>query len=258
MDFSLKEDQNRSVVGQNRSESAEESELTSRSQRVFRTIRNELAFEVVFVLICCILAIGLNIKVTIAVVLLCLKFAIPDFVTAYLVFQHDPSRSNGLALAFLFMATGMARACQFALIALLTLGCVVVPFLGPIGVGNLAAIGMLTGFVCTFVFLACVFPLTFLAYVVSVLSGNKYLFAAGLTKLRRSSTEKKSSIELKPEISIRKLGVASGISLSVCLISSLFLIPFWVNIGPEILLLVVAVFVSPFFWIKILESRSLS
>lgn len=212
-------------------------------------VRNELAFELAFVVLCFVLAIGLNLKVVLAVVLTCLKFAIPDFVTACLVLKNDSSRAHGVGVAFLFLATGMARASQFAFMALFFSACVVVPFIPGMAWRQLFAVGLGTGFVCAFGFLAFVFPLTFVAVLIAKKANIELWFASELTKLRRSSDAKRAKIKLQIGRSVGILSLVSGISLAVCLVSLLFLMPQQGIVLDLALILLLGAFVLPIPWI---------
>lgn len=233
-------------------------EATQPTERpLLRRVRNEAIFEIAFVAICFCLAIGLNVKIVLAVVLTCLKFAIPDFVTAFLIVKHDPSRAHGIAVAFLFLATGMARASQFAFIALMVTACLLVPmFAGWVG-GQFFAIGLGTGFVCAFLFLASVFPLSLVAVLIAKTQNLKLSFASQLTKLRRMSEKKRRELppnkQVKLDIfrSINVISIAAAAGLAVCSVSALFLMP---KIGPIGLVFVLGAFVLPLLWIPFMAT----
>jgi hypothetical protein len=213
-------------------------------RQILRRIRNEIGLEVGFVILCLVLAIGLSTKIMLAVVITCLKFAIPDFVTAYLVYQNDPDRRHGIALAFLFIAAGFARASLFAFVALIIVMLISVPIFGGPGVmGQAFDIGMETGLKCTIGFLFVVFPLTLVATIISWATNTKLEFASGLTKLRRSPEAKKESINLDVRKSIKALAITSAFSLTVVLISLLTVI--------ESFLLVIGAFCLPLVWMPI-------
>ncbi len=229
--------------------------------KVLRRVRNELAIEVVFVVLCFVLAISLNGKVAIAVVVACLKFAIPDFVTAFLVWKHDSSRRHGIALALLFMATGMARASQFAFAAGLLIACTIIPWLGAMGMGNIGAVGLGVGFVCAYGFLASIFPLTFVAAAISYVSKTRLYFASGLTKLRRmndsmENKSKRDQITLDVEKSLRVLATASGISLAMCIVGLLFLIPQNAIGNAAVPAVMIAGAILPFVWIPVFHTNT--
>ena len=239
-----------------RTGSLEDNEEPSLPAKVLRRIRNELAIEVVFVVLCFVLAISLNGKVAIAVVVACLKFAIPDFVTAFLVWKHDSSRAHGIGVALLFMATGMARASQFAFAAGLLIACTVIPWLGAMGMGNIGAVGLGVGFVCAYGFLASIFPITFVAAAVSKFSKTKLHFASGLTKLRRiidnaQNENKRKQVTLDVERSLGVLATASGISLAMCIIGLLFLIPQNAMGNAAVPLVLISGAILPFVWIPV-------
>lgn len=218
--------------------------------RILRRLRHELMLEIGFVVVCLILAIGLDGKIALAVVLACLKFAIPDWVTAYLIVRYDPSRGHGMGLAFLFVATGLVRASVFAFIALIIGASLFVPVFAQLGWRNPAAVGLGTGFVCAYGFLATVFPLVLAATLISFFSETKLSFASGLTQLRRRSCENRKTIRLNVETSLNRMGVASGISLAVCIISLLFLKPLG-DRNMAVALVLLASFILPFIWMPI-------
>ena len=222
---------------------------SDKTTTVFRKVRNELAFELAFVVLCFVLAIGLNFKVVLAVALTCLKFAIQDFVTAYLVVKNDSSRAHGVGVAFLFLATGMARASQFAFIALFFSACLILPFIPGMAWRKLFAIGLGTGFVCAFGFLAFVFPLTLIAVLIAKKANIELWFASELTKLRRSSDAKRAKIKLQISRSVGILSMVSGISLAVCLIGLLFLMPQQGVVLDLALILLLGAFALPIPWI---------
>lgn len=214
-----------------------------------KKLRNEFVFEIAFVVTCLALVIGLQLKIVLAVVLTCLKFAIPDFVAAYLVLKHDPSRLHGIGVAFLFLATGMARASQFAFIALFASACILAPAIaGQVG-RQFAALGLFTGFVCAFSFLASVFPLSLIAVIIAKKWSIKLSFASQLTKLRKANANARSKwkeVFLDVGRSVTVISMASAAGLTVCLISLLFLLPpkgFFNNIA--VLVTMLSAFVLP-------------
>ncbi|MFK7768258.1 MAG: hypothetical protein AB8B55_13625 [Mariniblastus sp.] len=223
-------------------------ENVSPRKTVLRKIRNELAYELIFVVACLALAISFNLKIVLAVVLTCLKFAIPDFVTASLVFRHDPSRAHGAGVGFLFLAMGMLRASLFAFIAMLVACVVIMPVFAGLAGRNQIAIGLGTGFVCAFGFLGSVFPLSFVAVVIARFSSVRLSFASQLTQLRRSSESSRGKIELSVSQSIKRISVASGIGLTVCLIGCLFLFPLEGAVLALVLPIMLSAFVMPFIW----------
>ena len=221
------------------------------SSRVLRRVRNEFMLEIGFVLLCIVLAIGLEAKVALAVVLACLKFAIPDWITAYLVLRYDPGRAHSLGMLLLFVAAGLVRASVFAFVALFAGAFLFEPVFAQLGWRNPAAVGLGAGFICAFSFLGTVFPLTLAATLISFVTDTKYSFATALTRLRRRSESDQSSIELDIESSLNRMGVASGISLAVCITGLLFLLPLD-DVGPAFgLTLLAAAFVLPFVWMPI-------
>ena len=222
--------------------------------RVLRRLRHELMLEIGFVAICLMLAIGLEGKVALAVVLACLKFAIPDWGTAYLVLRYDPALAHGVAISLLFFVTGLARASVFAFAALLIGACLFVPVFNQMGWKNPAAVGLGAGFLCAYGFLASIFPLTLAATAISFLTSTKLSFADGLTKLRRQVGEQRDLTRLDVVASLRKISFASGISLSVCLISLLFLIPLEKGNSILVLLLMAGSFILPFVWMPVFVS----
>ncbi len=216
--------------------------------RILRRLRHELMLEIGFVAICLMLAIGLEGKIALAVVLACLKFAVPDWGTAYLVLRYDPTFAHGVPVSLLFVATGLARASVFAFAALLIGAFLFVAVFNQMGWRNPAAVGLGTGFFCAFGFLASIFPLTLASTAVSYLTSTKLSFAGGLTKLRRQVGERREMVRLDVPGSLRKIGFASGISLSVCLISLLFLLPLGKGNTVVALSLLAGSFILPFVW----------
>ena len=217
-----------------------------------RRLRNEVAFEIAFVVFCFALAIGLQLKIILVVVLTCLKFAIPDFVTAYLVLKHDPSRAHGLGVASLFLANAMTKASLFAFIALFAI-VTLIPNNFAVG-QNLIGTGLMTGFVCAFAFLASSFPPSMAAVIIARTNRIKLSYASQLTKLRRASSRARKNqkeIELDVGTSINWISVKSALGLTVCLTSLLFLMPPNVNGILNLVFMVIfaSAFTLPFVWI---------
>jgi len=206
-----------------------------------KRIRNELAIETVLVIAGFLLAFGLTAKIVLAIVISCLRFAIPDFIAAWLVFRCDPDRWHGIAVAILFVAKGFARASIFAFVVFFICIGVSIPLGGPRG--QLVAAGVGTGGLCAYGFLAVIFPLALTAAIIAWTTGKKLEFAAGLTKLRRSKVSDQSTISLDVWKGLKFVGIASGVSLAVTLIIPLTVIT---NIG-----FFVAAFIAPFVWIPI-------
>lgn len=231
--------------------SHETGEISTRfGSRILRRLRHELMLEVGFVVLCLALAIGLEGKIVLAVVLACLKFAIPDWITAYLVLRFDSSRAHGIGVALLFVAAGLVRASIFAFDVLLIGVILFVPVFAQLGWRNPAAVGLGTGFVCAFGFLATVFPLALAATVVSFFSNTKLSFASGLTQLRRRVDGNGKEIKLDVASSLNRMAVASGISMAVCTISLLFLKPLG-DQNNAVALVMLASFIMPFVWMPI-------
>ena len=194
--------------------------------RILRRVRHELMLEIGFVVLCVALAIGLEGKIALGVVLACLKFAIPDWITAYLILRYDHSRAHGAGMALLFVVWGLVRASGFAFIAMLIGAFLFEPVFAQLGWRKPAAIGLGTGVVSAFIFLGAVFPLTLAATFVAFRADMKFSFATGLTRLRRKSESDSNPVVLDIENSVKKIAVASGISLAVCVTALLFLLPF--------------------------------
>jgi len=209
-----------------------------------KRIRNEIAIEAVLVLVGFLLAFGLTTKIVLAVVVACLRFAIPDFITAWLVLRCDPDRWHGIAVALLFVAMGFARASIFAFVVFGVCICISIPLGGPRG--QFVAAGFGAGFLCAYGFLAAVFPFAFTSAFIAWKNSKKLEFAAGLTKLRRSKGTDRSTVSLDVWKGLKFVGIASGLSLMVTLIIPLTVIP---NIG-----FFVAAFIAPFVWIPIFWS----
>ncbi len=230
-----------------RSENPKVDDLESRHRRnkTLGRIRNELAFEIVFLAIGAALAIGLTTKIMLAVVITCLKFAIPHFITGWLILKHDPDPWHGRALALLFVAMGFFRASFFAFSGLIAgVFLMLIVFGRP--VGQFANVGFGTGFLCAYGFLAIIFPLALCAACIAWRTGKKLEFAAGLTKLRRNEFAADKEVTLDVWESLKLIGIASGISLSISLI-----LPLTVSRNP---IFFVAAFISPFVWMHVFWS----
>jgi len=211
-----------------------------------KRIWNEFAIEAVLVLVGFLLAFGLTAKIVLAVVITCLRFAIPDFITACLVIRCDPDRWHGIAVALLFAAIGFARASIFAFVVLVVLLCILIPLGGP--PGQFAAVGFGTGFLCAYGFLMAVFPFAFAATLIAWKTDKKLEFAAGLTKLRRSKEADQQPIKLEVWKGLKFVGIASAFSLAVTLIVPLIVIPS--------IAFVFAAFIAPFVWLPIFWSTT--
>jgi len=192
----------------------------TQSQRLLRRVRNELAIELSVILICFVLALGLNFKITLTLVLMCLKFAVPDFVTAYLVLTHEDSRAHGFALACFFVATGMFRACVGAWICLVIIAILLMTIFAQVLIGPPVATIIETALACANGLALIIFPLTFVGYVTAKLSGIRVYFAFGLTKLRRTSdVKKKNEVAIDVHASLWWLEFFSSSSLALGLIA---------------------------------------
>ena len=212
-----------------------------RYSSVVKRIGSELSIEALLVLAGFLLAFGLTAKIVLAVVVSCLRFAIPDFVTAWLVLRCDPDRWHGIAVALLFVATGFTKASIFAFIVFFICLGVSIPFGGP--QGQFAAAGFGAGFFCAYGFLVVVFPFAFIAAIIALVTRTKLEFAAGLTKLRRRKDTERTEIRLDVWKGLKFVGIASGLSLTVALIIPLTVIQ---NIG-----FFFAAFLAPMVWIPI-------
>lgn len=208
-------------------------------------IRNELTIEAVLVVVGFALAFGLTTKIMLAVVVTCMKFAIPDCITAWLVLRHDSDRWHGIAVAFLFAAMGFARASIFAFVILFAGVAVMIMLGGPAGAGQLLTAGFGAGAICAYGFLAIVFPLAFSAAMIAWRTGTKLEFAAGLTKLRRSKSDAdRSKVNLEVWPGLKFVGIASGLSLVITMI-----LPLTVMQGELFaLIFVLGAFLSPPIW----------
>jgi len=211
-----------------------------------KRIWNEFAIEAVLVLVGFLLAFGLTAKIVLAVVITCLRFAIPDFITAWLVLRCDPDRWHGIAVALLFAAIGFARASIFAFAGLIVILCILIPLGGP--QGQLAAVGFGTGFLCAYGFLMAVFPFAFAAALIAWKTSKKLEFAAGLTKLRRSRNTDQQAISLDVWKGLKFVGIASAFSLAVILIVPLTVTA---NLGFANLGFLFAAFTAPIVWLPI-------
>ena len=213
-----------------------------------RRIRNELTIEAVLVVVGFALAFGLTTKIMLAVVVTCVKFAIPDCITAWLVLRHDTDRWHGIAVSLLFVAMGFARASIFAFVVLFAGLAVMLMLGGPAGAGKFVTAGFGAGLICAYGFLATVFPLAFCAAFIAWRSRMKLEFASGLTKLRRSNSDaERSKVSLDVWPGLKFVGIASGLSLAITMV-----LPFFVfknAMFPLIYLL--AIFLSPFIWMPI-------
>ena len=210
---------------------------TNKHGRLSR-IRNEVAIEIVLVVVGFTLAFGLTTKIVLAITVSCIKFAIPDWITAWMVLRSDPDHWHGKAVALLFVAIGFTKASIFAFIVLFAmLGGTIL--LGGPG-GQLWAAGFGSGFLCAYGFLVVVFPLCLAAAIIAWKTDKKLEFAAGL-----SATSSRAKVDL--DVWKGKLvGISSGLSLTVTLIASLTVVH---NIIPFLL-----AFVSPFIWMPIFWS----
>jgi len=223
---------------------SEGSEDSTGRRSTLRRIRNELAIEALLVVIGFALAFGLTTKIMVAVAFTCLKFAIPDWITAWLVVRCDPDRWHGRAIGLLFVALGFLRASIFAFAALIIILGSTLLSEGP--PGKLAAAGFGTAFLCAYGFLATVFPLSLLAAIIAWKTNNKLEFAMGLTKLRRSNGASQSQISLDVWQGLKFVGIGSGVSLAVTLIAPLIVLPS--------LIFGFAAFIAPFVWMPIFWS----
>ena len=210
---------------------------TNKHGRLSR-IRNEVAIEIVLVVVGFTLAFGLTTKIVLAITVSCIKFAIPDWITAWMVLRSDPDHWHGKAVALLFVAIGFTKASIFAFIVLFAmLGGTIL--LGGPG-GQLWAAGFGSGFLCAYGFLVVVFPLCLAAAIIAWKTDKKLEFAAGL-----SATSSRAKVDL--DVWKGKLvGISSGLSLTVTLIASLTVV---LNIIPALL-----AFVAPFIWMPIFWS----
>lgn len=206
----------------------------------------EFAFEFVLVVLGFALAFGLTTKVIVAIVVTCLKFAIPDFITGWLVLRRDPDRWHGRALALLFVSMGFVRASVSGFVVLIAGLFVLLMLGGPAAGGDALTAGFGVGFICAYGFLSVVFPITFLAFVIAWVTGKKLDFAAGLTKLRRSKNATAKEIDLSVWKGLKGVGIASAFSLSISLIVPLV----WISN----LAFLVAAFVLPVTWMLIFWS----
>jgi hypothetical protein len=217
--------------------------------RLFARLRYEFALEAAVGLACFALAFGLTLKISIAIVMMCLKFAVPDWVTAYLVLRADPDRWHGVGVSLLFVAAGFARASFFAITALLFSAMTIIPLLNGLAPRNALGAGAATALVCAYFFLLGVFPFAFAAALVARVSGTKLEFARRLTKLRRSTDIEARKIHLEVENSLALMSYASAVSLSGWVVSTLFFtgpnaLPGWVG-----LIYLLMTFGMPFLWI---------
>lgn len=222
--------------------------MKSNGRRTIRRIRNELAIETVLLVIGFGLAFGLTTKVVVAIAFACVKFAFPDWGTAWLVARFDPDRWHGIAVSLLFVAMGFLRASVVAFALLLVLlGILLVSGRPPKG---LVAAGFGTGFLCAYGFLATIFPLALGATLISWESNRKLEFASGLTKLRRRAEDDQQEDRLNVGKSLKTIGIASGISLAVSLILPMFYV--------ASLIFFFAAFVAPMIWMPIFWSVTAS
>ena len=215
-----------------------------------RRIRNELSIEAVLVVIGFALAFGLTTKIMLAVVVTCVKFAIPDCITAWLVLRHDTDRWHGIAVSLLFVAMGFARASIFAFVVLFAGLAVMLMLGGPAGAGKFVTAGFGAGLICAYGFLATVFPLAFCAAFIAWRSRMKLEFASGLTKLRRSNSDaERSKVNLDVWPGLKFVGIASALSLTITMVA-----PLVVARGMLSLFFIVAAFLSPLVWMPIFWS----
>ena len=216
---------------------------TNKHGRLSR-IRNEVAIEIVLVVVGFTLAFGLTTKIVLAITVSCIKFAIPDWITAWLVLRSDPDHWYGKAVTLLFVAIGFTKASIFAFIVFFAMLGVTILLRGP--GGQLWAVGFGSGFLCAYGFLAVVFPLCLAASIIAWKTDKKLEFAAGLTKLRRSAASSRLKVDLDVWKGLKLVGVSSGLSLTVTLIVPMTVVH---NIIPFLL-----AFVSPFIWMPIFWS----
>ena len=217
-----------------------EASQTNKHGRLSR-IRNELAIEIVLVVVGFALAFGRTTKIVFAITVSCIKFAIPDWITAWMVLRSDPDHWHGKAVALLFVAIGFTKASIFAFIVFFAMIGATILLGGP--GGQLWAAGFGSGFLCAYGFLVVVFPLCLAATIIAWKTDKKLEFAAGLTKLRRSADSNRSEVDLDVWKGLKFVGISSGLSLTVTLI-----IP--MTVVPGIILFLLA-FVAPFIWMPI-------
>ncbi len=218
-------------------------------RRILGKIRNEFQIELVVTVVCFLLALGLSTKLIVATTTACLRFALPDVITAVLILKYDPNRWHGIAVAFLFLALGMCRAATVALVAVfavvfvfMTLG--LVP-------GKLIGTSMATGLIIVYAFLLLIFPSTFAAFVIAKFANLKLYFAHELTDIRRSESESENMDTLDVSASLNLIAIGSAISLSIVVCSSLFIFAMFPNAvaGPEVFLVMFGAFAAPPIWI---------
>ena len=222
------------------------------SKQLLRRLKYEFLIETLVAVVCFCLAFGLTFKISIAIVLMCVKFGVPDFVTAYLVVRNDPDRWHGIGVALLFVATGFARSSGFAFTALLICACVLAPILNGWANPNLLFASLTTAAICAFGFLGLIFPLTFAAWLTSAVCRIRLSFARQLTVLRRSTDDVKPTIVLDIGASLGRISIISGFSVSVLAIGCLFIFAINGNV-PDMATLVftVSAFLLPFAWIAV-------
>ena len=243
----------------------------------FRRIRNEFQVELFITAVCFLLAFGLTTKLTIAITVACLRFAIPDLITALSVVKHDPDRWHGVAVALLFVAIGMCRTTVVAFVALIGIalfGILFIPAPGPI-----FGAGLITCLLILYFFLLLIFPSTFAAFLIAKVQNLKLYFAHELTALRRKGLEQfepqvveefqqhpdedpeldtNESIEqdteqLKVSRSLQLIAIGSGISLSIVVCSSLFISALFPNavLGAEVFVVMIIAFAAPPVWVHV-------
>jgi hypothetical protein len=219
----------------------------NKRRRILGKIRNEFQIEIIVTVVCFLLALGLSTKLIVAITTACLRFALPDAITAVLVLKHDPDRWHGIAVALLFLALGMCRAATVALIAVFAVVFVFMTFgLVP---GKLIGTSMATGLIIVYGFLLLIFPSTFIAFLIAKFANLKLYFAHELTDARRSESETMDTLDVSASLNL--IAIGSAISLSIVVCSSLFIFALFPNAvaGAEVLLVMLGAFVTPPIWI---------
>lgn len=220
---------------------------------ILKRIRNEFRIEFFVALVFFLLGFGLTAKVIVGVIGACLRFAVPDVITAGLVLRHDPDRGHGIAVALLFLAMGMCRSAVVAFCAVM--GFAMIGNLFDLVPGPALLASVITCMIIVYVFLLLIFPSTFLAFLVAKYSDIKLYFSHELTRVRRTG-KGDASMQNVPN-SLYMIAIGSGISLSIVICSTLFVYALFPNVqaGPEVLVVILAIFAAPPIWIKVFTSQ---
>ncbi len=211
--------------------------------------RYEFAFELAFLLACSIAVLNWNQQMVLALMVACIRLALPHWVTAFSVWKLDPDRWHGIAVASLFISWGFTRAALLGavifvfFVILLSLG-------GGAARQPWALTGLGTGFVCLFGYLILIFPFSLIAFLIAWRTGTRLDFAIELTRIRRSDGSEENATGVDVAKSIHRVSSASLVSLSISASLLWISLSAWFRLPSPVVALgfFTCCFVIPLFW----------